>query len=201
MDYADRSRIEHEPATELLVLARLESGNVVRLRTATPDCDIDAGGLPLVWLDGVKTDDSVAWLGSLVNTASPSSERYDRVVKPALVAVAMHDGAAATRVLVAVARDHAVARMRADALFWLGQRAGNEAVTAIAEAIDRDPETDVKRRAVFALSQLPKDEGVPKLIDVARNNRNAAVRKQAMFWLGQSKDPRALKFFEEVLLK
>jgi hypothetical protein len=42
---------------------------------------------------------------------------------------------------------------------------------------------------------------VPKLIEVARNNKNAVVRKQAMFWLGQSNDPRALKFFEEVLLK
>jgi len=27
------------------------------------------------------------------------------------------------------------------------------------------------------------------------------VRKQAMFWLGQSNDPRAVKFFEDVLLK
>jgi HEAT repeat protein len=52
---------------------------------------------------------------------------------------------------------------------------------------------------VFALSQLPKDEGVPLLIQQARTNKNAAVRKQAMFWLGQSKDPRALKFFEEIL--
>jgi hypothetical protein len=39
------------------------------------------------------------------------------------------------------------------------------------------------------------------LIQVARNNRNAAVRKQAMFWLGQSQDPRAVKFFEEILLR
>jgi HEAT repeat protein len=109
--------------------------------------------------------------------------------------------AAATRSLVAVARDHQIPKMRSEALFWLGQRAGNEAVATISEAIDRDPETEVKRRAVFALSQLPKDEGVPKLIDVARNNKNAAVRKQAMFWLGQSNDPRALKFFEEILLK
>jgi HEAT repeat protein len=54
---------------------------------------------------------------------------------------------------------------------------------------------------VFALSQLPKDEGVPKLIQVAENNRNPEVRKQAMFWLGQSQDPRALGFFEKVLLK
>jgi len=57
----------------------------------------------------------------------------------------------------------------------------------------------VKERAVFALSQLPKDEGVPKLIDVARTNRNPVVRKQAIFWLGQSRDPRALDFFVEVL--
>ena len=54
---------------------------------------------------------------------------------------------------------------------------------------------------MFALSQLPKDEGVPRLIDVARNNRNPEVRKQAFFWLGQSKDPRAVQFFEEILLR
>ena len=97
--------------------------------------------------------------------------------------------------------DYQVARIRSDALFWLAQRAGQQAAATIAEAIDRDPDTDVKKRAVFALSQLPKDEGVPKLMDVAKNNRNAAVRQQAMFWLGQSNDPRALKFFEDILLK
>ena len=75
------------------------------------------------------------------------------------------------------------------------------AAAAIVDAIERDPDTDVKKRAVFALSQLPKDESIPKLIDVAKGNRNAAVRQQAMFWLGQSNDPRALKFFEDVLLK
>ena len=42
---------------------------------------------------------------------------------------------------------------------------------------------------------------VADLMDVARNNRNPQVRKQAMFWLGQSKDPRALDFFAQVLAK
>ena len=59
----------------------------------------------------------------------------------------------------------------------------------------------MKKNAVFALSQLPKDEGVPKLMEIARTNRNPEVRKQAMFWLGQSKDPRAVKFFEEILTR
>ena len=71
--------------------------------------------------------------------------------------------------------------------------------SAIRSAVDNDPETDVKRKAVFALSRLPKDEGVPLLIEIARNNRNREVRKQAMFWLGQSRDPRAISFFEQIL--
>jgi HEAT repeat protein len=57
------------------------------------------------------------------------------------------------------------------------------------------------KKAVFALSQLPKEEGVPKLIQVAKTNRNPEVRKQAMFWLGQSGDSRALTFFQEVLAR
>jgi hypothetical protein len=46
---------------------------------------------------------------------------------------------------------------------------------------------------------MPASEGVPLLINVARTNTNREVRKQAIFWLGQSKDPRAMAFFEEVL--
>ena len=78
--------------------------------------------------------------------------------------------------------------MRGQALFWLGQKAGKKAVAAITGAIADDPETEVKKKAVFALSQLPKEDGVPMLIQVAKTNRNPEVRKQAMFWLGQSGD-------------
>jgi HEAT repeats len=42
---------------------------------------------------------------------------------------------------------------------------------------------------------------VPLLIQVVRNNKNPAVRKRAIFWLGQTNDPRAVQFFEEVLLR
>jgi len=52
---------------------------------------------------------------------------------------------------------------------------------------------------VFAISQLPRDQSVPKLIDLAKTHRDPEVRKQAMFWLGQSGDARAVTFFESVL--
>lgn len=201
MDCVDRTRVALESASEISILARYEGTTLTRLRTATADCEIDAGGLPVTWLENVKADDSAAWLTTTIKSAGTSTERLDRVIRPALVALAVHEGTTATRSLIELARDYQVARIRSDALFWLAQRAGQQAAAAIAEAIDRDPDTEVKKRAVFALSQLPKDEGVPKLMDVAKNNRNAAVRQQAMFWLGQSNDPRALKFFEDILLK
>jgi HEAT repeat protein len=100
-----------------------------------------------------------------------------------------------------VARDDKSARVRGQALFWLAQTASHQiSADAIREAIDRDPETEVKKKAVFALTQVPNGDGVPLMIELARHNSNAAVRKQAMFWLGQSKDPRAAKFFEDVLV-
>ena len=99
-DVRDRngSRVTLEPATEFLVLARLEGGSVSRVRTFTPDCDIDATGMPLVWLDDVKPDDSVAWLASLV-AASPDAGDRARVGKTAMSAIALHNVPAADRAL------------------------------------------------------------------------------------------------------
>jgi HEAT repeats len=180
----------------LHVLYRLEGGRIDRIRPFSDDCALDAGGLTIHWLTGVAPADSVALLGSFLAEAVPN-----KVADSALTALAMHREAAALERLLVAARDGATTHVRGQALFWLAQRAGDKAVGAISDAIARDPETSVKTRAVFALSQLPKAEGVPLLIQVARTHSNPAVRKQAMFWLGQSKDPRALKFFEEILFK
>jgi HEAT repeats len=103
--------------------------------------------------------------------------------------------------LIHAARSDSSAHVRSQAIFWLSQKAGKRASSTITDAIENDPDTQVKKQAVFALSQLPRDEGVPKLIDVARTQKNREVRKQAFFWLGQSQDPRALAFIEQVLTR
>ena len=193
------TKVMLEPATELTVLVRLENGRIERLQTATPDCEVDAGGLPVVWLNGISPEQSAAWLTAQIKSAETSGQREPRIVDSALRALIWHPGNEPINTVVTLARDDRRPYVRSQALFWLSQRAGQQAVGAIRNAVDNDPETEVKRKAVFALSQLPKDEGVPMLIEIARNNRNREVRRQAMFWLGQSKDPRAVSFFEEVL--
>jgi HEAT repeats len=103
--------------------------------------------------------------------------------------------------LLHMAKFDSEAKVRGQALFWIAQKAGKRATGALNDAIQNDPETDVKKKAVFALSQLPKDEGIPQLIHVADTNSNLAIRKEAFFWLGQSQDPRALAYLEQVLKK
>ena len=187
-----------EPSDTLVVMVRVEAGQVQRIRALGDNCRIDAAGRTVHWLSGVRPAESVAWLGEQA-AAVPPAVVTRRAADGALSALALHAEPAALDWLVRAAREGRTTHQRGQALFWLSQRAGQRAIGAIAEAIERDPNTDVKRKAVFALSQLPADDGVPRLMQIARAHSNAAVRRQAFFWLGQSKDPRALAFFVEVL--
>ena len=89
---------------------------------------------------------------------------------------------------------------RRTAIFWLGQAAGAAATGALDSMVAQDDTSrELRKQAVFALSQRPADEGIPALIKVARTNRDPELRRTALFWLGQSEDPRALDLFEEIL--
>jgi HEAT repeat protein len=105
--------------------------------------------------------------------------------------------------LLRIARETRISkRVRRSAVFWLGQAAGDAATRGLTDLIDeRGGDRDVKESAVFALSQRPRDEGVPALIRVVRGNPDPELRRKAIFWLGQSDDPRALALFEELLTR
>ena len=36
-------------------------------------------------------------------------------------------------------------------------------------------------------------------MDIARRETNRDLRKKALFWIGQSHDPRAARFLEEII--
>lgn len=104
--------------------------------------------------------------------------------------------------LLRIARDETLhVDVRKTSTFWLGQAAGDRIANELGTlARDDDQDLAVRRQALFALSQRPAGEGVPLLIEIARSDRHPELRRQALFWLGQSQDPRALRLFEEILL-
>jgi hypothetical protein len=230
---SNNQTVKLEGPTHLVVLYRIENRQVGKIRSFSPECELDAGGLPFIWLTGVNAAESVKLLEGVVkDTAGSAARDQVRRADSAISAIAMHSDPAAERaledllgpsqpdqvrgkavsglaqrnsapalnLLVGIAHNDKSPHVRGQALFWLAQRASQKvAESAINDAIANDPETEVKKKAVFALTQMPAGQGVPLLIQVARTNRNPEVRKQAMFWLGQSKDERALAFIEEVL--
>lgn len=87
-------------------------------------------------------------------------------------------------------------------MFWVGQAAGDAITANLSSLVDEDNvDREVRESAVFALSQQRNGVAVPALIQIARTNRDPKIRKSAMFWLGESKDPRALALFEEILTR
>ena len=89
--------------------------------------------------------------------------------------------------------------LRKQALFWAGQN-GSIDMAKLGALYDKATEEEFKNQVIFVLSQRGKSpEAVDKLIDIAKNEKNRELRKQALFWLGQSRDPRALKALQEIV--
>jgi HEAT repeat protein len=186
--YFDTGTVFRPPALDIFVFVRFQRGQVTRVRFFSSDCAIDARETSIQWLTGVPATQSVSYLMSVASNS-------------AIAAIAFHADDSAVEGLIRMAHDAPSPGVRGQALFWMAQRAGAKMTAEITASIENDPDTEVKKRAVFALSLMPNGEGISKLIDVARTNRNPAVRKQAVFWLGQSQDARALKFLEDILTR
>ena len=124
-----------------------------------------------------------------------------RVAKDAIFPALIAAGPSPDAQLLAIAKDdRRPSDVRRDATFWLSQSAGERVSEGLQELVD-DPEREIREQAVFALAQRPNDESVPSLIRLARTHRDPQVRRRAVFWLGQKRDARALRYFEEVLVK
>jgi HEAT repeat protein len=182
---ANGSRVMLEAPTEFLVLARVEAGGVMRIRTFTPDCDIDAGGMPLVWLTDVKPDDSVAWLSALATSAGDEDDHRQRVATPAIAAIALHDAGSADRALESFVAPARPDWLRSSTAFWLGSTRGERGVRLLTRMIAQDPSDTVREKAVFGLSVSKAPTALPTLIAAAKDDRSAHVRGQALFWLAQ----------------
>lgn len=136
----------------------------------------------------------------LVSLAEQGSDKASRdAIFPATIA----DSSVIWPGLIRIARNETRPReTRRQAAFWLGQLAEEPATKGLNDLVGDDGiDTDVREQAVFALSQRPRDEAVPALIQIVRTNRDPSVRKKALFWLGQTNDPRALDLIEELLAK
>jgi HEAT repeat protein len=88
--------------------------------------------------------------------------------------------------------------LREHALFWAGQ-SGIEA-GRLANLYHEVAAEEMKEQIIFALSQSSHEEdAVEELMEIALNERDGDLQKKALFWLGQSDDPRVADFLLDLI--
>jgi hypothetical protein len=142
--------------------------------------------------------------------SAPEAARYLLKVAPALsgrsadhavMGAAIADSTNLWRRMLEIARDNdASDASRKSSLFWVSQEVSSVATAGLsAVAMDEDADTPVRGDAMFFLSQRANGEGVPALIRVVRESKSPKLRKDAIWFLSQSRDPRAIELFEKLL--
>ena len=161
----------------------------------------------------VASSEAASYFFALIPQIEGNGRRGDksRLLLPAVLA----DDPAAVSRLISLARDESRAQdTRRQAIQWIGLLGDAKVVPVLVafasgggaaptgSDIDENDEAPGKKglatAAMAALSLLDNGAGVPALIDLARSG-TSGTRASAVFWLGQSGDPRAFAALHGVI--
>jgi HEAT repeats len=175
-----------EGSRELAVLFRAENHQITKIRIASTECTLDAGGLPFLWLTNVKPAESVALLTAYVrNDREGYRDDDDRHGHEALAAIALHADDSAEAALESFVRPDSAEELRKQTAFWLGEARGKSGFLALQKMAKSDPSSDVRAHVTFALSVSRDPGAIDEMIRMAHDDESGHVRGQALFWLAQ----------------
>jgi HEAT repeats len=190
--------VKLEGSERIVVLYRVSDRRVDRIRVFSEDCELDAGGRAVHWLENVRPADSVALLESF--TAPDASDRTS-VVDGAVTAIALHGDPSADASLERLIATSQPERLRKKVMFWLGNARGRRGFDTLRRVLREDPSVEVRKSAIFALSQSRVPETFDTLAAIARSDGEPRLRSEALFWLAQKGDARAAKVITDALEK
>jgi hypothetical protein len=190
--------VKLEGSDRMVVLYRIAERRVDRIRVFSDDCQLDAGGRPVQWLENVRPADSVALLESFTGN---DADGRSRVMDGAVTAIALHGDPAADASLERLVAPGQPEALRKKVTFWLGNARGRRGFDTLRRVLRDDPSIEVRKSAVFGLSQSKVPETFDTLAGVARSDSEPRLRSEALFWLAQKGDSRAAKVITDALDK
>lgn len=153
-----------------------------------PDPDPEVREQAVFWLSQVRSDEALTALESiLAESTDPDLQ------EKAVFAISQHNSDRAMEVLQRYAeRQDAPPEQRANAIFWIGQNPRAGGTRYLIELYPSLTDPELKERATFAIAQGSSEEGRRWLLQRARDrSESIEVRKNALFWAGQSGGLRA----------
>jgi HEAT repeat protein len=183
--------VKLEGSDRIRVLLRADGGRVSKIRTFSEDCPVDAGGMPLVWIEDLRPADSVAVLATFVGHPRDDGRGSKRLDDGAVAAIAAHADPSADAALERFVAPDRPLELRKQAAFWMGNARGARGYATLRRLVKDDADSRLREHAIFALTQSREPEAVDAIIEVAHRDADAHVRGQALFWLAQSAARRA----------
>jgi HEAT repeat protein len=162
-----------EPPDHAIVLFRVEGNTVNRIRSLSPFCEIDAGNLPVHWINDVQPAQSIALLSTFI------AER-DRVGDSVVSAIAVHSDPAADQALEKFLATNQPESLRLRAVSSLGAARGRHGFDVLKRLIASDPDERIRERAISALGNSKENDAQDLLISIARTDANSRLRSQAI---------------------
>jgi HEAT repeat protein len=181
-----------EGGRQLVVLYRLDARQVAKIRVASEDCTLDAGGLPFVWLTGVKAPESVALLATYLRGVDFEDHGDHGIGNGALTAIALHADGSADQALESFVKPDQREGLRRQTAFWMGAARGKAGLAALQRMAKTDPSSDVRAHVAFALSVSHEAGALDEMIRMAHDDSSSHVRGQALFWLAQKAGKKAV---------
>lgn len=197
---ANGSGIRHlEGPPDLAIFIRVADHRVSQVRVLSSGCEVDAGGLRVLWLSDVKPSESVAMLSALV---APGFREEGDLRKPAhgaLAAIAVHNDPSADRALQSFTAADQPEKLREQSAFWLGSARGSAGLRALEQMAKSDPSSHVRQQVAFAFSVSHEPAAVDDLIRMVHEDSSDHVRAQALFWLAHKAGKRAVGAITEAI--
>ncbi|MBI3405068.1 MAG: HEAT repeat domain-containing protein [Acidobacteria bacterium] len=187
--------VKLEGPAALWVLLRVENHAVGKVVSYSEDCQLDAGGLKVVWLTDAKAAESVTLLSNYAVIPAADKGDEDRPSRKlrdgAVTAIALHADPAADKALDSFVAPSQPESLRKQATFWLGNARGHHGYETLRRIVREDPSDKIREHAIFSLSQSKDPEAVSAMIDAAKNDKSIHVRGQGLFWLAQKAGVKA----------
>lgn len=161
------------------------------------DVPREVRGNAIFWLGqrSQSADEAVKFLSELYPTLND-----EELKSRTLFAISQRKTPAAQRFITGIALDPKESlEVRRAAIFHAG-RAGLS-IPDMRQIYRTADDSEIREQVIFAISQKRTAEALDVLMEVASSDSSREMRSKAIFWIGQSKDPRAAEFLLKLLNK
>jgi HEAT repeat protein len=170
------------------------AGAILRDFAARRDVSTDLREKAIFWIGQNRSPENAQFLKDLFAKVE-NDDLKDKII----FSLSQMGGADNYRWLMDIALNQAEdMEIRKKALFWAGQ-GHNVDVADLVRLYDSMKDREMREQLIFVYSQRREDAALDKLFQIGKNDPDRELRKKAIFWIGQSRSPRASAYLQELI--